>query len=158
MSQFDLIVRNGTIVDGTGAEPFQADIGVKGGVITGLAANLAGQADKEIDATNKTVTPGFIDVHTHYDGQATWDGQLMPSSNLGSTTVVQGNCGVGFAPCHNSDHQTLIEMMEGVEEIPGTALAEGLTWNWESFPEYLDALDAVPRSMVEHSTVLHSTA
>ncbi len=147
MSQFDLIVRNGTIVDGTGAEPFQADIGVKGGVITGLAANLAGQADKEIDATNKTVTPGFIDVHTHYDGQATWDGQLMPSSNLGSTTVVQGNCGVGFAPCHNSDHQTLIEMMEGVEEIPGTALAEGLTWNWESFPEYLDALDAVPRSI-----------
>jgi N-acyl-D-amino-acid deacylase len=94
-----------------------------------------------VDATDKPVTAGLIDVHTHYDGQAAWDAHLQPSSNLGTTTVVICNCGVGFAPCRTADHDTLIRLMEGVEEIPGSALAEGLRWNWESFPDYLDALD-----------------
>ena len=136
---YDLIIRGGTIVDGTGGAPFQADIAVSGGRIAKVGA-VTEPAAEVIDATGKIVTPGFVDVHTHYDGQATWDEQLAPSCWHGVTTVVLGNCGVGFAPVRPGGQQALIELMEGVEDIPGTVLAEGITWGWESFPEYLDVL------------------
>ncbi|MDZ7685244.1 MAG: amidohydrolase family protein [Gammaproteobacteria bacterium] len=147
MSEYDLIIRGGNVIDGTGSPARQCDVAVKDGRIAAIEAEIAGSAAREIDATGQIVTPGFIDVHTHYDGQATWDAHLNPSSNLGTTTVVMGNCGVGFAPCKPEDHDVLIELMEGVEEIPGTAMAEGLPWNWESFSDYLDALDAKPRDI-----------
>lgn len=138
----DLLVRGGMIVDGTGAEPFVGDVLIEGGKIkrvqTGSVAGV--EARETIDATGKLVTPGFVDVHTHYDGQATWDEELAPSCWHGVTTIVMGNCGVGFAPVMPGKEQTLIEQMEGVEDIPGTALSEGIEWRWESFPEYLDAL------------------
>jgi N-acyl-D-aspartate/D-glutamate deacylase len=138
----DLLVCGGMIVDGTGAEPFVGDVLIEGGKIkrvhTGAVAGV--EARETIDATGKLVTPGFVDVHTHYDGQATWDEELAPSCWHGVTTIVMGNCGVGFAPVMPGKEQTLIEQMEGVEDIPGTALSEGIEWRWESFPEYLDAL------------------
>jgi len=143
MAQYDLIIRNGEIYDGSGQSPFRADIAIVGGVITAIDSHLAGDAEQEIEAQGKIVTPGFVDVHTHYDGQATWDSHLTPSSNLGTTTVVMGNCGVGFAPCRPEDRDVLVQLMEGVEEIPGTALAEGLPWTWETFPEFLDTLDSM---------------
>lgn len=142
--EFDLVIRNGRVVDGSGAAAFDADVAVKNGLIAGVG-NFAGIGAREIDALGKLVTPGFIDIHTHYDGQAMWDTQLTPSSWHGVTTVVMGNCGVGFAPVRPADRQALIELMEGVEDLPGPCLSEGLHWNWESFPEYLDALDAQPR-------------
>lgn len=144
---YDLIIRNGLVYDGTGAPARHADIAVTDGKIVKIAASIDGTATKEVDAAGKAVTPGFVDVHTHYDGQATWDDHLTPSSNLGSTTVVMGNCGVGFAPCRAEDREVLVQLMEGVEEIPGTALAAGIPWNWESFPEYLHALDARARDI-----------
>jgi N-acyl-D-aspartate/D-glutamate deacylase len=147
MSDFDLLIKGGRVYDGTGAPAAQLDIGVKDGRIAAVAENLEGHADRVIDAGGKIVTPGFVDVHTHYDGQATWDVHMQPSSNLGTTTVVMGNCGVGFAPCKPEDHDVLVELMEGVEEIPGTAMNEGLPWNWETFPEYLDAIDERPRDI-----------
>lgn len=147
MAEFDLIIRNGLVHDGSGAAPRQADVAVKGGVIVAVEPNLGGRGERELDAAGKVVTPGFIDVHTHYDGQATWDTQMRPSSNLGTTTVVMGNCGVGFAPCRQDDHDVLIQLMEGVEEIPGTAMNEGLPWTWESFPEFLDTLESRPRDI-----------
>ncbi len=147
MADYDLIIRNGTVYDGSGNAPRPSDIGIRAGVIAAVAADLEGTADREYDATGKIVTPGFIDVHTHYDGQATWDSHLQPSSNLGTTTVVMGNCGVGFAPCRPEDHAVLIQLMEGVEEIPGTAMDEGLPWTWESFPEFLDTLEHRPRDI-----------
>ncbi len=147
MSDFDLLIKGGLVYDGTGAPAARLDIGVKDGRITAVADNLESNADRIIDATGKIVTPGFVDVHTHYDGQATWDVHMQPSSNLGATTVVMGNCGVGFAPCKPEDHDVLVELMEGVEEIPGTAMNEGLPWNWETFPEYLDAIDDRPRDI-----------
>lgn len=147
MTAYDVIIRNGLIVDGTGDTPFEADVGVRNGLIADIKPGLEGSANQEFDASGKLVTPGFVDVHTHYDGQATWDTYLQPSSNLGATTVVMGNCGVGFAPCRPADRDCLVELMEGVEEIPGSALAEGLAWNWESFPEYLDALEARSRDI-----------
>jgi len=140
MSDFDLIIRGGTILDGTGSQGYQADVAVKDGRIVGVG-EIAGSAAEEIDATGKLVTPGWVDVHTHYDGQVTWDSFVTPSSLHGATTVVMGNCGVGFAPVREQDHQTLISLMEGVEDIPGAALHEGLDWNWESFPDYLDAIE-----------------
>jgi N-acyl-D-amino-acid deacylase len=138
----DLLVRGGMIVDGTGAEPFVGDVLIEGGKIKRVqAGSVAGvEARETIDAKGKLVTPGFVDVHTHYDGQATWDEELAPSCWHGVTTIVMGNCGVGFAPVMPGKEQTLIEQMEGVEDIPGTALSEGIEWRWESFPEYLDAL------------------
>ncbi len=141
----DLIIRNGRIVDGSGSTPFVGHIAIDAGriseVVTSDSGHTLGPAEREIDATDKLVTPGFVDIHTHYDGQATWDEELAPSSEHGVTTVVFGNCGVGFAPAHPDRHQFLIELMEGVEDIPGAALSEGMTWDWESFPEFLDALD-----------------
>ncbi len=137
---FDLVVRNGTVVDGTGAEPFQADVAVRGGVIVQVG-RVEGRGETELDAAGKLVTPGFVDIHTHYDGHATWTNRLQPSSNHGVTTVVMGNCGVGFAPCRSDDRAGLIKLMEGVEDIPGVVLNEGLPWDWETFPDYLNVLE-----------------
>ncbi|MGX7952393.1 N-acyl-D-amino-acid deacylase family protein [Tsuneonella sp. HG249] len=154
MSQYDLIIRNGTVVDGTGEARFTGDIAVKDGLIAQVG-EVRGDASEEIDATGKIVTPGFVDIHTHYDGQATWDQEMAPSSWHGVTTVVMGNCGVGFAPAHPERHNWLIGLMEGVEDIPGTALAEGMKWNWETFPEYLDALEELPRTVDVGTHVPH---
>ncbi|MFN3859671.1 MAG: N-acyl-D-amino-acid deacylase family protein [Caulobacter sp.] len=138
---FDLVLRGGAVVDGTGAAPFVADVGVRDGMIAAVGPNLP-RGREEIDATGRLVTPGFVDIHTHYDGQATWGERMNPSSGHGVTTVVMGNCGVGFAPCKPQDHDRLVRLMEGVEDIPFPVLTEGLPWNWESFPDYLDALEA----------------
>jgi len=139
----DMVIRNGTIVDGTGAAAFTGDIAIDSGRISAVATAAGpkiGPGREEVDATGLHVTPGFVDIHTHYDGQATWDSEMAPSSWHGVTTVVMGNCGVGFAPAKPDKHDWLIGLMEGVEDIPGTALAEGMTWDWETFPEYMDAL------------------
>ncbi len=138
---FDLLISGGTVVDGLGGSPRTADVGIVGSTIAAVGDLSGRDAAKVIDATGKLVTPGWVDVHTHYDGQVTWDEVLAPSSNHGVTTIVTGNCGVGFAPAAPDRHEWLIALMEGVEDIPGTALAEGMTWGWESFPEYLDNLD-----------------
>ena len=130
---FDLVIRNGKVVDGTGRPAFAADVSVESGRIAEVGRGV-GRGREEIDAAGRLITPGFVDVHTHYDGQATWDSRLTPSSWHGVTTVVMGNCGVGFAPVRSQDQQRLIELMEGVEDIPGSALAEGIDWQWESFP------------------------
>ncbi len=136
-----MIVRNGTLVDGTGADRRQADVAIVDGAVVAVGPNLEGEAKETIDATGKLVTPGFVDIHTHYDGQVTWDDELNPSAGHGVTTIVMGNCGVGFAPVRPGKEEWLIQLMEGVEDIPGSALSEGMTWGWESFPEYLDVLD-----------------
>ena len=138
---FDLLIRNGTVVDGTGSDRFTADVAITDGVIVAVGSNLEGEAREVIDATGLLVTPGFVDVHTHYDGQVTWDETLEPTSLHGVTTLVMGNCGVGFAPVKPGTEDWLIQLMEGVEDIPGAALSEGIEWDWETFPEYLDALD-----------------
>jgi len=147
MSQ--LLIRNASLVDGTGAAARDADILVDEGVIREIAdaGTLEASGADTIDAKGRLVTPGFVDVHTHYDGQVTWDPVLTPSSWHGVTTVVMGNCGVGFAPAKADERKWLIELMEGVEDIPGTALHEGIAWDWETFPEYLDALDKLPRTI-----------
>jgi N-acyl-D-aspartate/D-glutamate deacylase len=137
----DLLIRGGTVVDGTGASPRTADVAVSDGRITGVGSFAGDAATRTVDADGLHVTPGWVDIHTHYDGQATWDEVLAPSSWHGVTTIVTGNCGVGFAPASADRHEWLIGLMEGVEDIPGTALAEGIQWEWETFPEYLDALD-----------------
>ena len=139
---FDLLITGGTVVDGLGGTPRRADVGIEGATITAVGDLAGSDARRTIDASGKIVTPGWVDVHTHYDGQVTWDEVLAPSSSHGVTTIVTGNCGVGFAPAAPDRHEWLIALMEGVEDIPGTALAEGMTWGWESFPEYLDNLDA----------------
>ena len=144
---FDLIIRNGNIVDGTGAPARTADIAVQDGVIAEIGERLDGDAAREVDAAGQLVTPGWVDIHTHYDGQATWDDELGPSAWHGVTTLVMGNCGVGFAPAKPDRHEWLIGLMEGVEDIPGAALSEGITWGWESFSEYLDVLETMPRSI-----------
>lgn len=136
----DLVIRNGHVIDGTGAPGFAADIAIDGRKIAQVG-KVEQVGREEIDARGQIVAPGFVDIHTHYDGQASWDPYLAPSSQHGVTTTVMGNCGVGFAPARPDQHDWLINLMEGVEDIPGTALAEGLTWDWETFPEYLDALD-----------------
>ena len=139
MTEFDLVVRGGQLIDGTGAEARTADVAVQEGKIVEIG-QVAGKGKQEIPADGAIVTPGFVDIHTHYDGQVTWANRLNPSSHHGVTTVVMGNCGVGFAPVRPNDHQMLIELMEGVEDIPGAILHEGLTWDWETFPEYMDVL------------------
>ncbi len=138
---FDLKITGGTIIDGTGGARFIGDVAVKDGVIVEVGAKVDGEARETLSASGHIVTPGFVDIHTHYDGQATWDSLLDPSASHGVTTVVVGNCGVGFAPVRPGDEKRLIEMMEGVEDIPGTALYEGIQWDWETFPQYLDALE-----------------
>ena len=140
MPDHDLIIRGGTVLDGTGGPARTADVAVSDGVITDVG-RVDGSASRELDADGLVVTPGLVDIHVHYDGQATWDDRLIPSSWHGVTTVVAGNCGVGFAPVRPADHERLIQLMEGVEDIPGAALHEGLPWTWRSFPEFLDALD-----------------
>src|SRR5262245_60786415 len=143
MTEHDLIVRGGTVLDGTGGPARTADVAVSDGVVTEVG-RVDGTATRTIDADGLLVTPGFVDIHAHYDGQATWGERMIPSSWHGVTTVVAGNCGVGFAPVHPADHGRLIELMEGVEDIPGVVLDEGLSWEWQSFPEFMDALDGRP--------------
>lgn len=138
-SQYDLIIRNGLVADGLGSDLFPADVAIKDGHIAAVGS-IADKGTEEIDAAGLLVTPGFVDIHTHYDGQATWDDRLLPSSWHGVTTLIMGSCGVGFAPVRPSDHQSLIDLMEGIEDIPGTALHEGLTWEWETFRDYLELL------------------
>jgi N-acyl-D-amino-acid deacylase len=142
----DLVIRDAVLVDGSGAPRRNGDIAIDAGRISAVGGKL-GRGTREINAHGRLVTPGWVDIHTHYDGQATWDPYLSPSSWHGATTVVMGNCGVGFAPAHPDRHAWLIELMEGVEDIPGSALAEGIKWNWETFPQYLDALEAFPRAL-----------
>ena len=154
----DLVVRNAHLVDGTGAPARAADIAVSDGVITEVATHIGGQARRSIDAAGMLVTPGFVDIHTHFDGQATWDPILAPSSQHGVTSIVMGNCGVGFAPAKptSSDHDWLIGLLEGVEDIPGTALAEGLTWDWETFPDYIASLQRREWTMDVGTQVAHA--
>ena len=150
----DLVIRGGRVVDGTGAPARIADVAIDGGIITQVG-EVSGTGRREIDAQGLLVTPGFVDIHTHYDGQVTWDRLLSPSCWHGVTTAVMGNCGVGFAPARPDRHDWLIALMEGVEDIPGAALAEGIRWNWETFPEYLDALEQTPRVLDVATQVPH---
>ena len=156
---YDLIIRNGTIVDGLGGDPYVGDVAVKDGVIKKVAeaGHVNGEkAKQEIDAAGLLVTPGFVDLHTHYDGQSIWSERLTPSSAHGVTTVVMGNCGVGFAPCRQEDHDVLVDVMAGVEDIPGVVMTDGLPWNWETFPEYMDALESGKRDIDVAAYLPHS--
>ena len=148
------VIRGATIIDGTGRPGYTGDVALDGDRIAQVGGK-AGPATREIRAEGHIVTPGWVDAHTHYDGQATWDSELAPSSWHGVTTILFGNCGVGFAPVRRRDHDELIGLMEAVEEIPGIALAEGLKWNWESFPQFLDALDAFPRAIDVAAQIPH---
>jgi len=150
----DLVIRGGSVVDGTGAAPRKADVAIDGDRVVAVGTDL-GPGRREVDATGHIVTPGWVDVHTHYDGQVTWDPHLTPSGWNGVTTIVMGNCGVGFAPVRKGEEDFLIQLMEGVEDIPGTALHEGIDWAWESFPEYLDKLETMPRSVDVGTQVPH---
>jgi len=151
---YDLVIRNGTIYDGKGEKPYLADLAVTGKTITKIGV-IEEAGTKEIDAKGKIVTPGFVDIHTHYDGQVTWDPYLRPSTYHGVTTVVMGNCGVGFSPCKPEKRDWLIGLMEGVEDIPGTALHEGIDWEWETFPEYLDSLEKKPLAIDVGTQIPH---
>jgi N-acyl-D-amino-acid deacylase len=152
---FDLLIRGGTIVDGLGGEPYVGDVAVKDGVIAAVGT-VTGDATREIDASGLLVTPGFVDLHTHYDGQAIWSDRMTPSSAHGVTTAVMGNCGVGFAPCRAEDHDVLVDVMAGVEDIPGVVMVEGLPWDWETFPEYMNALDSRQRDIDVAAYLPHS--
>ena len=151
---YDLIIKNGTVYNGTGEKPFFADVAIKGNKIVAIG-ELEDSCKEVIDAKGKIVTPGFVDIHTHYDGQVTWDPYLRPSTYHGVTTVVMGNCGVGFSPCKPEERDWLISLMEGVEDIPGTALHEGINWQWESFPEYLDTLEDKPLAIDVGTQIPH---
>jgi len=151
---YDLVVRNGTVIDGSGSPGRIADVAIEGDKVVAVGV-VEGAGRREIDASGAVVTPGWVDVHTHYDGQATWDPEVSPSGWHGVTTVVMGNCGVGFAPARPDEHDFLIQLMEGVEDIPGAALDEGMSWNWESFPEYLDELESMPRVLDVAALVPH---
>ncbi|MDN4517561.1 amidohydrolase family protein [Mycolicibacterium austroafricanum] len=152
---YDLVIRGGTVVDGLGGAPFTGDVAVRDGVIVAVGTVDAAGAT-EIDATGLLVTPGFVDLHTHYDGQAIWSDRLTPSSAHGVTTAVMGNCGVGFAPCRPADHDVLVDVMAGVEDIPGVVMVDGLPWHWETFPEFLDALDSRRRDIDVAAFLPHS--
>ena len=152
---YDLIIRNGLVIDGSGADRFEADVAVTDGRIAAIGA-LSGRGLEEIDAKGRLVTPGFVDIHTHYDGQAVWSERLSPSSSHGVSTVVGGNCGVGFAPCRPEHHDLLVSVMEGVEDIPEVVMTEGLTWEWETYPEYLDAIAKRPHDIDFASQIPHS--
>ncbi len=151
----DLVIRNGAIVDGLGAPSFGGDVAIDGPHITAVGT-VDGPGRRELDADGAVVAPGWVDIHTHYDGQVSWDPVVAPSSHHGVTTVVMGNCGVGFAPARPDGHDFLIELMEGVEDIPGTALHEGIDWRWESFGEYLDALERTGRTIDVAGQVPHA--
>ncbi|WP_338466142.1 amidohydrolase family protein [Novosphingobium sp. ZN18A2] len=153
--EYDLVVRGGLVVDGSGSPPFPADVAVRDGKIAEVG-EVPGRGTEEIDATGRIVTPGFVDIHTHYDGQVTWEQRLAPSSGHGVTTVLMGNCGVGFAPCRPHERDMLVKLMEGVEDIPEVVMTNGLPWNWETFPEYLDALDARELDIDVATQVPHS--
>jgi N-acyl-D-amino-acid deacylase len=153
---YDLVIRNGTIVDGLGGEPYVGDVAVRDGVIEAVGSVNGVRARREVDATGLLVTPGFVDLHTHYDGQSIWSDRLTPSSAHGVTTVVMGNCGVGFAPCRQEDHDVLVDVMAGVEDIPGVVMTDGLPWTWETFPEYLDAIEARRRDIDVAAYLPHS--
>lgn len=146
MGEVDLVIRSGTVVDGSGGAAYEADIAIDKGVIVEIG-EVAAKGREEIDAKGLLVTPGWVDIHTHYDGQVTWDSRMTPSSIHGATTVVMGNCGVGFAPVRKTDHDRLIRLMEGVEDIPGAALHEGLSWKWESFADYMAAVETLPHDI-----------
>ena len=152
---FDLVIRNGTVVDGLGGDPYRGDVAVSDGVIVALGS-IDGTGAREIDASGLLVTPGFVDLHTHYDGQAIWSERLTPSSAHGVTTALMGNCGVGFAPCRAEDHEVLVDVMAGVEDIPGVVMTDGLPWDWETFPEYLDALESRRRDIDVAAYLPHS--
>ncbi|ORA29797.1 N-acyl-D-amino-acid deacylase family protein [Mycobacterium aquaticum] len=152
---FDLCIRGGLIVDGSGGEPYVGDVAVRDGVIVAVGS-VDGSGARDIDATGLVVTPGFVDLHTHYDGQAIWSDRLTPSSAHGVTTAVMGNCGVGFAPCRPEDHDVLVDVMAGVEDIPGVVMVDGLPWTWETFPEFLDTLDAGRRDIDVAALLPHS--
>ena len=152
---YDLVIRNGTILDGLGSEPCRGDVAVSDGVIVAVGA-VDGSAAREIDASGLLVTPGFVDLHTHYDGQAIWSERMSPSSSHGVTTALMGNCGVGFAPCRPEDHDVLVDVMAGVEDIPGVVMTDGLPWDWETFPQYLDALESRRRDIDVAAYLPHS--
>ena len=152
---YDVVIRAGTIVDGLGGKPFVGDIAVSDGVIVAIG-DVDGPGTREIDATGLLVTPGFVDLHTHYDGQAIWSDRCSPSSSHGVTTALMGNCGVGFAPCRAEDHEVLVDVMAGVEDIPGVVMTDGLPWDWETFPEYLDALESRQRDIDVAAYLPHS--
>ena len=153
---YDLIIRNGTIVDGLGGEAYVGDVAVRDGAIAAVGSVNGAAATQEIDATGLLVTPGFVDLHTHYDGQSIWSDRMTPSSANGVTTVVMGNCGVGFAPCRQEDHDILVDVMAGVEDIPGVVMTDGLPWTWETFPEYLDAVESRRRDIDVAAYLPHS--
>ncbi|MBV9996637.1 MAG: amidohydrolase family protein [Caulobacteraceae bacterium] len=155
-SEFDLVIRAGAVADGSGGQIFEADVAVNDGKIAAVGPRLAGRGAEELDARGLLVTPGFVDVHTHYDGQVTWESRMAPSSDHGVTTIVTGNCGVGFAPCRPEDHENLVALMAGVEDIPEIVMAEGLPWTWESFPDYLAAVDARPHDVDVAAMLPHS--
>ena len=155
-TECDVLVRGGLVVDGTGAPAWRGDIAVAGGRIVYAGPEFTGSARETIEAEGLLVTPGFVDIHTHYDGQALWSQEMSPSSSHGVTTVVTGNCGVGFAPCRDGDQQRMIALMEGVEDIPGVVMAEGLDWSWETFPQFLDALASRPRDIDVAALLPHS--
>jgi N-acyl-D-aspartate/D-glutamate deacylase len=152
---FDLVVRNGTIVDGLGGDPYVGDVAVHEGIIVEVGT-ATGDARQVIDAHGLLVTPGFVDLHTHYDGQSIWSDRLNPSSAHGVTTALMGNCGVGFAPCRIADHDVLVDLMAGVEDIPGVVMTDGLPWTWETFPEFMDAVDARQRDIDVAAFLPHS--
>src|SRR3954452_5073801 len=154
-TDYDLVVRGGTVLDGSGGDPFPADVAIIGDR-TVEGGTGTGSGREEIDATGRIVTPGFVDIHTHYDGQITWENRLAPSSGHGVTSVVMGNCGVGFAPAREEHRHALITLMEGVEDIPEVVMAAGVPWNWETFPEYLDALERRPSDIDFAAQVPHS--
>jgi N-acyl-D-aspartate/D-glutamate deacylase len=154
-NMYDVLIKGGTVVDGSGAPARTADVAIRDGRIVAVG-KVEGGARREIDADGLLVTPGFVDIHTHYDAQALWDSHMKPSSAHGVTSVVMGNCGVGFAPCRPGDRDALVQLMEGVEDIPGAVMAEGLPWDWESFPDFLDRLDARPRDIDVAAFLPHS--
>jgi N-acyl-D-aspartate/D-glutamate deacylase len=154
MAELDVVIRGGTVIDGTGGDARVADVGIAGSIVREVG-RVAGRGAREIDAEGLLVTPGFVDIHTHYDGQATWDARLWPSSWHGVTTAVMGNCGVGFAPCRREDRDRLVRLMEGVEDIPNAVLTEGLDWRWESFPDFLAALESRPHDIDFATQVPH---
>lgn len=152
---YDVVIRGGIVVDGTGAAARTADVAVRDGIIVEVG-RVSGGSRRTIDADGLVVTPGFVDIHTHFDGQATWDPHLTPSCWHGVTTAIMGNCGIGFAPVRADRHDWLIKLMEGVEDIPGSALSEGINWEWETFGEYLDALERMPRAVDVGTQIPHA--